>query len=103
MGGVGISKVANLLKSLDSEIGDPEFNSGPGSEDMDDKIGISFIMTQPDCRSPARSGTRQNDFVGLAGGGGTGRAGWRTCPTSFLAEMSLINEKMPIRPLWLII
>jgi hypothetical protein len=35
--GVGISKVANLLKSLDSE---------SSSEDMDDSP--SFIMTQPE-------------------------------------------------------
>ena len=49
--GVGISKVANLLKSLDSEIGDPESSSGPGSED---KIGIPFIMTQSLCRTESR-------------------------------------------------
>ena len=35
----GISKVANLFKSLDSE------------SSSDDKIGISFIMTQPLSRS----------------------------------------------------
>ncbi len=30
-------------------------------------------IARPACRPPARSGTRQNDFVGLAGGDGSGR------------------------------
>ncbi len=78
MGGVGISKVANLLKSLDSE----SILKQVQHRIQNDKIGISFIMIQPDCRSPARSGT------------GGGRVWQVPFGTSFLAEMSLINEKM---------
>ncbi len=96
----GISKVDNLLKSLDSEsilkqvqdLVQPRcFLAESKMRGKNDKIGISFIMIQPDCRSPARSGTGRERVWQVPFG------------TSFLAEMSLINEKMPIRPLWLII
>ncbi len=47
MGGVGISKVANLLKSLDSE----SILKQVQHRIQNDKIGISFITTQPESRS----------------------------------------------------
>ncbi len=93
--GAGISKVANLLKSLDSEsilkqvqdLVQPRcFLAESKMRGKNDKIGISFIMAQPDCRSPARSGT------------GGGRVGQVPFGIGRLAEMPLINEKVPICP-----
>ncbi len=82
MGGVGISKVANLLKSLDSE----SILKQIQHRIQNDKIGISFIMIQPDCRSPARSGT------------GRERVGQVPFGTGRLTKMPLINEKALVRP-----
>ena len=65
--GVGISKVANQLKSLDSESRLSRISKllqgAPRATSSEDKIGISFITTQPDCRG----------------------AVWRACPTFCLA------------------